>query len=56
MANDVKALVIQGLETVADAAHKTVTVLKKLCNALFYFGIAEKCSDEFTASVRLISA
>ena len=46
----------QRLEAIADAAHQTVAVLKQLVYPLFNLWIAEKSSDKFAGTFRLIAA
>ena len=45
----------QGLETIADAADKTIPFLQKLHNGIGNGWIAQKRSDKFRGSIRLIA-
>jgi len=44
------------LEAVADAYHKTVTVVEKIVYGVADPGIAEECGDELAGAVRLVAA
>ena len=44
------------LEAVADTAHKTVSLFKKFGNLIFNALVTEECGNEFTRTVRLITA
>ena len=43
------------LEAVADTAHKTVTVVEKVCYCFFYSSISEECCNKLSRTVRLVT-
>ena len=46
----------QGLETVTDSAHKSVSVFKQIVYSLLYLAVSEKRGDKFARAVRLIAS